>query len=133
MRASSSSYAAAVDGLDVEPAGALTITPTGTTPNGWRTFDVRGRRWGRARLTVRYADGTRQTIHYKVIAPAVEVVADLGRFLTTEQWFEDPDDPFGRSPSVISYDYDAKRPVTGTTVRGSRPGRRGGSGSGSRP
>jgi hypothetical protein len=105
-------YAAAVDGLDVEPSGALTITPTGTTPNGWRTFDVRGRRWGRARLTVRYADGTRQTIHYKVIAPADEVVADLGRFLTTEQWFEDPDDPFGRSPSVISYDDDAKRPVT---------------------
>ena len=105
-------YAAAVDGLDVEPSGALTITPTGTTPNGWRAFDVRGGRWGRARLTVRYADGTRQTIHYKVIAPAVEVVADLGGFLTTEQWFEDPDDPFGRSPAVISYDYDAKRPVT---------------------
>ena len=53
-----------------------------------------------------------QTIHYKVIKPATEVVADLGRFLTTEQWFETPDDPFGRSPSVISYDYDERRHVT---------------------
>jgi hypothetical protein len=35
--------------------------------------------------------------HYKVIKPQEQVVADLGRFLTTEQWFEDSDDPFGRA------------------------------------
>jgi hypothetical protein len=61
---------------------------------------------------VSYADGLEQTIHYRVIKPASAVVADLGRFLTTEQWFEDPDDPFGRSPSVISYDYDKRWKVT---------------------
>jgi hypothetical protein len=62
-------------------------------------------------LTVSYADGIDQTIHYKVIKPEAEVVADLGRFLTTEQWYEDPDDPFGRSPSIISYDYEERRQV----------------------
>ena len=107
--------------LEVEPAGALTISPTGVTGTtgsirpadpGWRAYDVRGRSWGRARLTVTYEDGLEQTIHYKVIKPAAEVVADLGRFLTTEQWFEKQDDPFGRSPSVISYDYDERRQVT---------------------
>src|SRR5690606_9970526 len=29
----------------------------------------------------------------------------------TEQWFDDPDDPFGRNPSVISYDYDKREQV----------------------
>ena len=101
-----------VRALNVEPAGALTITPTRVTEGGWRAYDVRGRSWGRARLTVTYEDGLEQTVHYKVIKPAAAVAADLGRFLTSEQWFEKPDDPFGRSPSVISYDYDERTQVT---------------------
>ncbi|HEX9691032.1 MAG TPA: DUF5695 domain-containing protein [Gemmatimonadales bacterium] len=105
-------HRAGVASLTVEPADALAVTESGSTPAGWRAYDVRGRRWGRARLTVRYADGLHQTIHYRVIKPAAQVVADLGRFLTTEQWFDRPDDPFGRAPSVISYDYDRRRQVT---------------------
>ncbi len=117
-------HAAAVRTLAVEPPGALLVTPSGAPPgappitaadpaaSGWNAYDVRGRSWGRARLTVAYEDGLEQTIHYKVIKPAADAVADLGRFLTTEQWFEKPDDPFGRSPSVISYDYDERRHVT---------------------
>ena len=105
-------HAAEIQEIDIEPAGALTLTEGEVISGGWRAFDVRGQQWGRARVTVVYADGTRQTVHYKVIKPQTEVVDDLGRFLTTDQWFEDPDDPFDRSPSVISYDYDEKRQVT---------------------
>ncbi len=117
-------HRAGVRSLQVEPPGALTITPSAEpagalafaaadpADSGWNAYDVRGRSWGRARLTVMYEDGLEQTIHYKVIKPAAAAVADLGRFLTTEQWFEVPDDPFGRSPSVISYDYDERRQVT---------------------
>ena len=105
-------HSAAIDSIAVEPAGALAVTESGTNERGWQTYQVRGRNWGRARLSVRYRDGLRQSIHYKVIKPASEVVADMGRFLLTEQWFEDPGDPFGRSPSVISYDYDERRRVT---------------------
>ena len=116
-------HAAGVRSLEVDPPGALTITRSGNpavtamaaadpAASGWLAYDVRGRAWGRARLTVTWEDDLKQTIHYKVIKPAVDVVADLGRFLTTEQWFENPDDPFGRSPSVISYDYDEKSHVT---------------------
>ncbi|MBW3552208.1 MAG: hypothetical protein KY466_01790 [Gemmatimonadetes bacterium] len=101
-----------VRAITVEPAGAVTVTPARTTANGWREYAVRGKEWGRARLTVRYEDGIEQTIHYKVIKPAPQVAGDLGQFLTTEQWFEVPDDPFGRSPSVISYDYEARAQVT---------------------
>ena len=104
-------HGAAVRTLEVEPPGALTITPSGESA-GWQAYGVRGRSWGRARLTVTYEDGLEQSIHYRVIKPAADAVADLGRFLTTEQWFDEPDDPFGRSPSVISYDYDERRHVT---------------------
>jgi len=101
-----------VENVEVEPAGALTLRGAETTPGGWQAYYVRGHGWGRARVTIAYADGSRQTVHYKLIKPQRQVVEDMGRFLTTEAWFEDPDDPFGRSPSVITYDYDEKRQVT---------------------
>jgi len=99
-------------GMEVEPIGALTLSPSGNTPGGWTRYEVEGKVWGRARVTVAFADGSRQTIHYKTIKPEDEVVSDMGHFLTTEAWFEDPEDPFGRSPSVITYDYEEKRQVT---------------------
>jgi hypothetical protein len=105
-------HEAPVRGVRVDPEGALSVVAAGSTKAGWGIYDVRGVRWGRARLTVTYADGMEQTIHYKVIKPAAAVAADLGRFLTTEQWFERPGDPFGRSPSVITYDYEERRQVT---------------------
>jgi hypothetical protein len=98
--------------LEVEPPGALSLSHTGSTAEDRMAYEVRGQVWGRARITVHYADGTRQTIHYKVIDSQAEAVAAMGRFLTTEAWYEDPDDPFGRSPSVITYDYEEKRQVT---------------------
>jgi hypothetical protein len=101
-----------VRAIDVHPAGALTITPDGTTEHGWRRYEVRGTQWGRARVTVRYADDTDQTLHYKVIKSAPQVASDLGDFLTTAQWFDDTNDPFDRAPSVISYDYEKRAPVT---------------------
>jgi hypothetical protein len=104
-------YDAAVASLTVDPDGALTVVPTGIAEQGWRTYHVRGAEWGRARLTVTYEDGAAQSIHYRVIEPQHQVVANLGRFLTTEQWFERPDDPFHRSPSIISYDYETAHQV----------------------
>jgi len=102
----------AVASIEVEPRGALTVTGAGRAPGGHAAYTVRGNQWGRARIAVGYEDGIRQTIHYKVIKSEIQVVDDLGRFLTSEQWFERPDDPFGRSPSVISYDHDARHQVT---------------------
>jgi len=105
-------HSQAIRSTTVEPAGALALIADSTTGNGWQAYDVRGLEWGRVRLTVNYADGTAQTIHYKVIKPQAQVVADVGQFLTTEQWFERPNDPFGRSPAIISYDYEERNQVT---------------------
>jgi hypothetical protein len=104
-------YRAQIKEIEVEPKGALTVTKGATTKNGWQTLTVRGNDWGRARLRVRYADETVQTVYYYLTKTATAAVADLGNFLFTRQWFETPSDPFKRSPSVISFDRE-----TGKTV-----------------
>ena len=96
----------------VEPAGALELKEDGVTPQKWKAFRVRGKKWGRARLALTYDDGSTQSISYYVIKPSVQAVADLGNFLFTRQWFDDPSDPFHRSPSVMTYDRETDKIVT---------------------
>ncbi len=100
-------YPSRVTSVSVVPEGAIEFSRQPETKNGWQAYELHGKRWGRARLTLSYADGLEQSIHYYVIKPATQAVADMGRFLTTQQWFDDPNDPFGRSPSVMSYDREA--------------------------
>ncbi len=102
----------AVASIEVEPAGALVLESETSPSPTWTAYRVNGKTWGRARVTLQFEDGRKQSIQYKVIKPSAQVVADMGRFLTTEQWFDVPNDPFGRSPSIISYDYTNKRQVT---------------------
>ncbi len=96
--------------LRVEPDGALSVSKAGST-NGWASYAVKGNQWGRSRLTITYEDGLVQTIQYFVIKPESQVVADMGRFLTTKDWFVDPNDPFHRSPSAMTYDREANQMV----------------------
>lgn len=105
-------YPEKIKAISVEPQGALNVAANGPTKNGWKSYTLDGKQWGRARLTITWADGLRQSIHYKVIKAEAEVVADNGRFLLSKQWFEQPDDPFDRSPSVITYDYEKQEQVT---------------------
>lgn len=102
----------AVKTIEVLPKEALSIQALPTLKNGIKVYQVKGKQWGRARVTVTYADGLTQTIQYKIIKPEAQLVSDFGNFLTTKQWFDDKSDPFGRAPSVISYDYDTKTQVT---------------------
>ncbi|MFD2744639.1 MULTISPECIES: DUF5695 domain-containing protein [Sphingobacterium] len=105
-------YEANIKDISVYPHNALTITKNKNTNGKWSGYQVKGNRWGRARVTITYADGKQQTIHYKVIKSERDVVNDLGNFLTTKQWYENPNDPFHRSPSIITYDNEVKRQVT---------------------
>ncbi|MEE4117052.1 MAG: DUF5695 domain-containing protein [Marinilabiliaceae bacterium] len=91
--------------IDAEPGGAIKIEKEATTKQGWEKYKIKALAWGRSRLTVSYEDGIKQSIHYKLIKPEEEIVADMGSFLTNEQWYENPEDPFKRHLSVISYDY----------------------------
>lgn len=104
-------YKSEVRSIEVEPQGALKVQEGDSTKNGWKTYEINGQDWGRARLTITYEDGLQQSVHYKVIKPEEQVVADHGNFLTTAQWFEDKNDPFDRHLSVISYDYEKMQQV----------------------
>lgn len=103
-------YPKAVTSIAVEPAGAITITESASA-GGWKNYSVQGKTWGRARLTVTYADGLVQTVHYFVTKPETQALADVGHFLTTKSWFTDPNDPFHRAPSVMTYDRDTNEIV----------------------
>ncbi len=105
-------YDQKIKSLKVEPEGALTLKKQESTKHGWYKYSVKANTWGRARLTITYRNGLQQTINYKVIKPEAQVVADNGHFLTTKQWFDDENDLFGRSPSVITYDYEKQEQVT---------------------
>lgn len=105
-------YNKRVSAITVEPAAALSVTEESPTKNGWKTYAIKGKAWGRARLSITYADGLVQTVNYKVIKPEKEVISDYGKFLTTKQWFEQSDPIFKRSPSIISYDDEKKIQVT---------------------
>jgi Family of unknown function (DUF5695) len=105
-------YGRKATALTVEPPGAIAIREDKPTRNGWKAYTLRGKNWGRARLTITYDDNSKQSISYYVIKPESQAVADLGHFLTTRQWFDDPNDPFHRGPSVISYDREAGKMVT---------------------
>ncbi len=89
--------------VTVHPAGAVDVV-AGEGAKGWSRYRVTGRQWGRARLTLTYGDGTQQAVHYFVTKPSAVVLDDLGRFLTTKHWFEDPADPFHRGPSIMTFD-----------------------------
>ncbi|HEU4433841.1 MAG TPA: DUF5695 domain-containing protein [Pyrinomonadaceae bacterium] len=102
-------YRRKVKSLVVDPAGALEINEE--KAKNWQAFRLRGRKWGRARLTLTYDDGLTQSVSYYVTKPSAQAVADLGNFLFTRQWFDDPNDPFHRSPSVMSYDREANKIV----------------------
>ena len=97
-------YQKSIKSIEVGGEGSITVRGQEPIGAGWQSVVLQGKSWGRTRLTVRYADGSVQTIHCFVTKPEAEVVADLGRFLTTKQWFTDSSDPFHRTPSVMTYD-----------------------------
>ncbi|HZN06601.1 MAG TPA: DUF5695 domain-containing protein [Pyrinomonadaceae bacterium] len=101
-----------IKSISVEPAGAIAFLERKATPNGWKSYQLSGRKWGRARLLVTYDDGTKQSINYYITKRASQAVSDLGNFLMTKQWFVDPNDPFKRGPSVMSYDRETNKIVT---------------------
>jgi hypothetical protein len=104
-------YGSGVASIETEPEGAISVSELPQAKGEWKAYALRGRSWGRARLSVCYEDELRQSIHYYVTKPAAQVVDDLGAFLMNKQWFVAPDDPFRRSPSVMSYDREADRVV----------------------
>ncbi len=105
-------YKSAVKSFESDPPEALVANAATNVRNGYREVLVSGHTWGRARLTINYADHTSQTVHYYITKPAYIAVGNMGNFLATKQYFTDTNDPFHRAPSFISYDREADKQVT---------------------
>jgi Family of unknown function (DUF5695) len=105
-------YVSPVRSIVSEPGDSVLIHDDGRNALGLHAYTLRGKKWGPFRLVVTYADGTVQSIGYRTIKPERDAVADMGSFLFHQQWFNDPNDPFHRSPSIISYDDEAGKQVT---------------------
>ncbi|KAI9838955.1 MAG: hypothetical protein M1819_004163 [Sarea resinae] len=91
-----------VSSISAQPVGALGIQKASS--QRIYTLVPAADAWGRVRVTIIYADGALQTVHYFITKPGPDTLGDLGHFLTTSQWYNDSSDPFSRAPSVISYD-----------------------------
>ncbi|KAL2870365.1 uncharacterized protein BJX67DRAFT_370302 [Aspergillus lucknowensis] len=91
------------DGLEIiqeSDSNHISLTPTGSVT-------------GRSRVTITYANNKTQTVHYFLLpGTAPETIALLGSFSTTAMWFTDETDPFGRAPSILTYDASTESPVT---------------------
>lgn len=98
-----------VANMTTSPVQSFDITK-GNASNLWKLKPQSGI-WGRVRLSITYGDGVVQTVHYYITDSASEAVGKLGNFFTTEAWFNESSDPFGRSPSVITYDRIAEKQV----------------------
>lgn len=90
-----------VETMTAVPPNSLKITSLGDMKYSVEASHVS---WGRSRLLIKYRDGKVQAVHYFLTKPASTAITDLGRHLTTEQWFDNQTDPFGRAPSIMGYD-----------------------------
>jgi hypothetical protein len=105
-------YPKGVQSISVEPRSALSLNKLPPPPNTtWASYTVQGKQWGRARVTITYKDGLVQTVHYFVTKPERDAVTDMGRFLTSTDWFGVANDPFHRSPSPMTYDREQNKIV----------------------
>ncbi|QSX34071.1 hypothetical protein JYB87_02165 [Shewanella avicenniae] len=103
--------ASGVHSITVTPKESLAVFPA-VSKGDWRHFKVQGKAWGRARINIYYDDGQQQTLHYFVTDPMRTAVDKLGEFSFTQQWVDDPNDPFKRSPAILGYDKAAGSVVT---------------------
>ena len=100
-----------IKSIDIFPKDSLSIVYGGHKSNGWIFYKVKGQQFGRSRITIQYANGDLQTIHYKIIYPESTTIDNYGHFLNTKQWFEKDDPYFHRSPGYITYDNELHKQV----------------------
>jgi hypothetical protein len=96
-----------ISSIDVEPKGALAVMKHDKTyAASWTGFDVQASNgtFGRVGMVITYEGSITQAVHYWVAHSGPTALDQLGEFLTPEQWFTNTSDPFGRAPSVITYD-----------------------------
>lgn len=102
---------AQVESISTEPPNALRFTQIDATNKTWKAYDLSATHIReRVRVEIAYSDGKTQTVHYYVTDPAKQTFEKHAKFLFSDQWFEG-NDVFNRTPSIITYDYEAHEKV----------------------
>ena len=74
-------------------------------PSGIAVVNVTGQRRGRARVSIRYSDGTESAAHYYVLPPFYTQIEAVVKHWSTVAWLpRDYPDPFGRGASCMPWD-----------------------------
>lgn len=95
----------------VDTGGAFTAAAQSSTTDVKYKLTPAASAWGRSRVTISYQDGKTQTVHYYITKSAPSTLADLGRFFTTSAHYTNTADPFGRAPSIMTYDREVNKIV----------------------
>ncbi len=94
----------AIRSMSVWPRGAMRVLPAmRDSADGWQSYTLYGIQLGRCRLTIHYANGTTQFIHYFVTLPERQTVRNFGRFEARHQWYTNVNDPFHRTDAFMPF------------------------------
>lgn len=98
-------YHSAVTSITASPAGALEFTPSSIPSTTWKSFAIHvdQNTFGRVLVTVHYADGLQQTVHYFVTQPQPATASLLADFAFEKAYLEDESDLFNRY-GLITFD-----------------------------
>jgi hypothetical protein len=83
--------------------------------SGWHRYQLYPLAYGRVRVTIHYTDDQsleyRQSVSMFVLPSFLTHVQTFGDFTAKNQWYDDPNDPFGRSQSVMPYHWQLQQLV----------------------
>lgn len=97
-----------VKDITIEPKNSLSLIETTARNPAWKAYNIKASEssFGRARLTITYQDNLTQTIHYFLTASQRTTATKFANFLFNQQYYTNTSDPFGRAPSIITYDFE---------------------------
>jgi hypothetical protein len=94
--------------ISMSNSSIMDVNNTSTVlASGWHEYQLYPRAYGRVRITIQYRDESsleyRQTVSMFVLPSFRAHVQTFGEFTAKNQWYDDPNDPFGRSQSIMPY------------------------------
>ena len=91
-------FSVSVDNANVVPGKPFLL-------NNFTVIPVKGKARGRARLAVKFSDGTEAVANYHVLPPLHTQIDRVAHHWSEVAWLpRDYPDPFGRSASVMPWD-----------------------------
>ena len=105
-----------VNRISVSNNSIMDIGNTSTVlASGWQAYPLYPHSYGRVRITVQYSDNSsseyRQSVSMFVLPSFYTHVQTFGEFTAKNQWYDDPTDPFGRSQSIMPYNWQKQQLV----------------------